>query len=122
MFIIYDITSNGYFKLMGYIYLLLSISPDNVESHKIGVSKDPNKRVLSLQTGNPNKINILYQYKSKNYLKIEQWLHRKYMISITEAENEWRYLTDEQVFSFIEDCKEADDIISFLFENNHFYK
>jgi hypothetical protein len=107
---------------MGYIYLLLSISPDNVESHKIGVSKDPNKRVLSLQTGNPNKINILYQYKSKNYLKIEQWLHRKYMISITEAENEWRYLTDEQVFSFIEDCKEADDIISFLFENNHFYK
>jgi hypothetical protein len=36
---------------MGYVYLLLSVSPDNVETHKIGITKrDINKRISELQT------------------------------------------------------------------------
>jgi hypothetical protein len=54
-------------------------------------------------------------------LKVEQWLHRKYQTR-TEAKNEWRTLTDEQVFSFLNDCKEADDNIQFLLDNNSLYK
>jgi hypothetical protein len=109
-------------EIMGYVYLLLSISPDNVETHKIGITtREPSIRVKELQTGNSNEIRCLRKYKTKNYLKVEQWLHRKYSNQTTEAMNEWRMLTNEQVFSFIDDCKEADDIISFLIENNSLY-
>jgi hypothetical protein len=108
---------------MGYVYLLLQTDIDGHESHKIGISKnDPNLRIKQLQTGNPNNISLLKQYYSKNHLKVEQWLHRKYSNQTTEAKNEWRILTDEHVFSFIDDCKEADETIKFLLENNSFYK
>ena len=107
---------------MGYVYLLLSTSPDNIESHKIGITKnDPILRCKQLQTGNPNKISLLRKYESKNYLKVERWLHRKHSGSKTEAKNEWRVLADEFVFSFISDCEEADETINFLLENNSLY-
>jgi len=108
---------------MNCVYLLLMIDDNGNEFHKIGVTKrDINKRIAELQTGNSNKINLLRLYESKNYLKIEKWLHRKYSTSKTEAKNEWRNLTDEQVFSFISDCKEIDGTINFLLENNTIYK
>jgi hypothetical protein len=107
---------------MGYIYLLLQIDNNNEETYKIGVTKrNVNIRVSELQTGNPNKISLHKMYESKNYLKVEQWLHRQYQTK-TEAKNEWRILTDEQVFSFIDDCKRADDNIQFLLDNNSLYK
>jgi hypothetical protein len=108
--------------IMGYVYLLLSVSPDNIETYKIGVTKrDVNIRVSELQTGNPNKISLHRKYESPNYLKVEKWLHRKYQTK-TEAKNEWRTLTNEQVFSFHDDCQTADDNIQFLLKNNSFYK
>lgn len=107
---------------MGYVYLLLSVSPDNIETYKIGVTKrNINTRISELQTGNPNKITLHRQYETTNYLKVEKWLHRKYQIK-TDAKNEWRTLTDEQVFSFLDDCRAADDNIQFLLDNNSFYK
>jgi hypothetical protein len=107
---------------MGYVYLLLQIDFDGNESYKIGITKnDPNKRVKQLQTGNPNKISLHRKYDSKNYLKVERWLHRKYQ-GKTEAKNEWRTLTDEQVFSFLDDCQAADDNIQFLLDNNSFFE
>jgi hypothetical protein len=106
---------------MGYVYLLLSVDSKGDETYKIGITKrDIKIRISELQTGNPNKISLHKKYESKNYLKVEQWLHRKYQTK-TEAKNEWRTLTDEQIFSFIEDCKEADRNISFLLENNPFF-
>jgi hypothetical protein len=76
--------------------------------------------IKQLQTGNPNKISLLNQYITENYLKVERWLHRKHSSSKSEAKNEWRMLTDEQVFSFITDCEIADDNIKFLFEHSLF--
>ena len=108
--------------IMGYVYLLLQIDFYGNESYKIGVTKrDVNIRVSELQTGNPNKISLHRKYESPNYLKVEKWLHKKYQTK-TEAKNEWRTLTNEQVFSFHDDCKAADDNIQFLLENNSFYK
>ena len=108
--------------IMGYVYLLLQLDFDGNESYKIGITKnDPNKRVKQLQTGNPNKISLHRKYETKNHLKVEQWLHRKYQTK-TEAKNEWRTLTDEQVFSFLDDCKTADDNIQFLLDNNSFFE
>jgi hypothetical protein len=108
--------------IMGYVYLLLQIDFEGNESYKIGVTKrDVNIRVSELQTGNPNKISVHRKYDSKNYLKVERWLHRKYQTR-TEAKNEWRTLTDEQVFSFLDDCQTADDNIQFLLDNNSLYE
>lgn len=108
---------------MGYVYLLLCIESDNKEYHKIGITKnDPIKRLKQLQTGNSNKITLLRAYKSKNYLKVERWMHRKYFGCKTDANNEWRKLTDEQVFSFIKDCEIADDNINYLLENNSLFE
>lgn len=107
---------------MGYVYLFLEIETGGLESHKIGITKnDPKFRIKQLQTGNSRKITLLRSYLTDNHLKVEQWLHRKYGNQKTQSNNEWRGLTDEQVFSFLNDCKEADENIKFLLNNNHFY-
>lgn len=107
---------------MGYVYLILEGNIHGEELYKIGITKnDPQLRVKQLQTGNPNQVSLLHAYESKNYKKVEQWMHRKHAQSKTLAKNEWFNLTDEQVFSFIEDCKEADKTISFLLESNPFF-
>ena len=107
---------------MGYVYLILEIDKHGDETYKIGITKnDPIKRQKTLQTGNPNKIEVLKFYESPNYLKVERWLHKRYATK-TEADNEWRSLTNEQVISFLDDCKKADETISFLLKENHFFK
>lgn len=106
----------------GTVYLLLAISPEGDEYHKIGITtKSVEKRISQLQTGNPYTISVLRQYKTRNYLKIEKMLHRRFK-SLTEQENEWRKLKDEDVFNFIKMCKEMDDTINFLLEHNTVYK
>lgn len=107
---------------MGHVYLFMEVDVNGNEAFKIGITKnDPNKRIKQLQTGNSRKITLLKSYESVNYLKVERWLHKKYSVK-TEAGNEWRSLTDEEVVSFLEDCKKSDDMIKFMKENNHFCK
>jgi hypothetical protein len=48
-------------------------------------------------------------------------LHRKYATQKTLSENEFFYLTDEQVLGFIDSCKEAENIVDAL-RDNPFYK
>lgn len=111
------------FDIMGYVYLLFCVNKDGSEGYKIGVTKnDPIKRVAQLQTGNESKINLLKQYQSENFNKVEKMMHLKYSSYKTEANNEWFSLEAEHVISFLEDCKKADETISFLLENNPFYK
>jgi len=106
---------------MGYVYLMLSVSDTGTEAYKIGVTKnDPIKRLKQLSTGNDNKITLVDSYQSDNYLKVERSLHRKYR-TLTEAKNEWRKLSNDELSSFIKDCEEADETINFLLKNNPFY-
>lgn len=108
---------------MGFVYLLLQVDADGQETYKIGITKnDPELRVKQLQTGNPSKISVLRVYESDNYLKVEQWMHRKHGASKTEAKNEWRNLTNDQVINFLLECKNADETISILKQTNHFFK
>lgn len=108
--------------MKGYVYLILQVDSEGNELHKIGISKNhPDARVKQLQTGNPNQIRLLNFYESKNYKKVEQWIHSKYSQNKTLADNEWFLLTNEQVISFTDDCKKADETICFLQENNHFF-
>jgi hypothetical protein len=108
---------------MGYVYLLLEVNQHGEESHKIGISKNEvEKRLKQLRTGNPNKIEVLNFYESKNYKKVEQWLHSKYCLHKTLANNEWFNLPNEKVLSFLDTCKKADETISLLLKENPFFK
>jgi hypothetical protein len=53
--------------------------------------------------------------------EIEKWLHRKYFSKKTLEKHEWFTLSDEQVFSFTDDCKKAEEQISFLKQHNPFF-
>ena len=100
---------------MGYTYLILEVNEHGEEHHKIGISKnEPIKRLKQLQTGNPNRIDILKFYESKNYKRIEKWLHSRFITKKTLAENEWFNLSDEDVLNFNETCKKIDDTINML--------
>jgi hypothetical protein len=101
---------------MGYVYLLMSTDSDGLkELFKIGITKSSiEKRIKSLTTGNPNKIILLNSYNSKNYKEIEKWLHTKYSLSKTQSDNEWFFLTDEQVINFIDTCEKIESTIKLI--------
>jgi hypothetical protein len=101
---------------MGIVYLLMSTDSNGLkELFKIGVTKTSvEKRIKSLTTGNPNKIILINSYNSKNYKEIEKWLHSRYTLSKTQSQNEWFYLTNEQVFDFTKTCKNIDDTINLI--------
>jgi hypothetical protein len=66
---------------MGYVYLLIQLDYNNKETFKIGFTKNnPEKRVKQLNTGNPNKIELLNYFESRYYINIENWLHKIYRI------------------------------------------
>lgn len=106
----------------GYVYLIVEGDHNGEEKYKIGVTKnDPDQRLRKLRTGNSNQLGILRLYRSKNYKKIERILHRKFNAQKTLAENEFFYLTDDQVLGFIKYCEEAEAIIESL-KDNPFFK
>lgn len=110
----------------GYIYLISTTDIDDNDNegklyYKIGITKNnPKLRVKQLSTGSAAKLILLREYESVEYKKIERMLHRDF--GGKRKEGEWFDLTDEDIFGFIDKCKEADDIIGFLKENNPFYK
>ena len=105
----------------GYVYLIVEGDHNGEEKYKIGVTKnDPSKRLKKLKTGNSNQLDILKLYRSKNYKKVERFLHRKFRNQKTLSENEFFYLTDEQIFGFIKYCEEAESIIESLKDNPFF--
>lgn len=57
--------------MLGYVYLL-SMWEDDTNLYKIGVTKnDIDKRIKSLQTGNPSEILLINSYKSENYRRVK---------------------------------------------------
>lgn len=106
----------------GYVYLIIEGDQHGEEKYKIGITKnDPSKRLKNLRTGNSNQLDILNVYKSCNYKKIERFLHRKFSNQRTLSNNEFFYLSDQQVLDFIKTCEEIEKIIKSL-KNNPFFK
>jgi hypothetical protein len=107
----------------GYVYLIIEGDQHGEEKYKIGITKnDPQERLKKLKTGNSGDLSVLKTYRSKNYKKIEKWLHRKYKAQRTLSNNEFFHLSDSEVIGFVNDCKKIDEIVSTLSELNPFYK
>lgn len=70
---------------MKYVYLILSLESGSL---KIGISKNPKKRIMQLQTGSSgSELKLLKEYRSKYYLEIEKALHSRF--SHIKKHGEW---------------------------------
>lgn len=106
--------------MSGYVYLL-SMWEDDTNLYKIGVTKnDIDKRIKSLQTGNPSEILLINSYKSENYRRVETMLHHYY--SSSNKRGEWFTLEREKVKDFTNKCEYFDRCINLLKKENPFYK
>ena len=94
--------------MKGIVYLLC-----DGERFKIGMTKGKiEKRIMELQTGNPNEI-WLHSYYETNYpLKIEKMMHNRYKIA--NVKNEWFDLSVQQVINFKTECIKCETILNSL--------
>ena len=104
---------------MNYIYLIEAIG-DHETKYKIGFTKDEKnlqKRLKSIQTGNPYKCKILQTFKTKFSRKVETSLHNKF--SDRRQNGEWFNLDLEHVINFIKYCETIENNYTILnkFEN-----
>ena len=103
---------------MGYIYLICNASND---TFKIGVTRDSSlKRLKSLQTGSSDELQILYTYKCEYPFRLEKMLHTRFKGK--NIRNEWFTLSAYEVSHFEDYCKELDETIHFMLENQFFAK
>ena len=72
-----------------YVYIIAN----DKDYIKVGISKDPNKRVKQLQTGNPNKLKLLFteefECKRDHLLKIEKLIHKSLSPYKEDCMGEW---------------------------------
>lgn len=73
---------------------------------KIGYSRDPERRLKSLQTANGAELKLACVYESRWAPKMERTLHRTYASS--RASGEWFELSDADVASFARECERMD--------------
>jgi hypothetical protein len=96
----------------GFVYLLC-----DGDKFKIGMTKhkDINKRIKELQTGNPFEIWLHSYYKTNNPYKIEKMMHARHAPS--NIKNEWFDLSVNDVYNFVNECIECEQILESLKDN-----
>ena len=103
---------------MGYVYLIGE--KDNIGKYKIGStkSKNINKRLKQLQTGNSSELFIKEKYETEYPFKLEKMLHNHFKSS--NLIGEWFELSENDTEAFRKVCEEKENIISCL-KDNPFY-
>ena len=102
---------------MGFIYLIEDV---NNNTFKIGVTKDLNKRIKKLQTGNSTQLKLKYSFEYEYPFRLESMLHTYYK-EYCEL-NEWFALPSEKVNEFLNKCIDFSNIIEELKTNPFFSK
>jgi len=95
-----------------YVYLIQSLENSY---YKIGVSKNPIKRLSVLQTGNSSKLKLIDSYQSSYANKIEKILQRRY--SYLKKQGEWFDLSLLNEISFINECIKIEESLIILKKN-----
>ena len=103
---------------MGYVYLIGE--KDNIGKYKIGStkSKDINKRLKQLQTGNSSELYIKEYYETEHPFKLEKMLHNHFKSS--NLIGEWFELSESDTEAFRGICEEKEKTIEAL-KDNPFY-
>jgi hypothetical protein len=99
---------------MKFVYLIFS---EETGIYKVGVSKNPSKRLKQLQTGNSEKLVLKYKYESEYYNLIEKYFHSMY--TPQKKEGEWFEFTLEHELRFLAECEKVEKNIKILKENQN---
>ncbi len=99
-----------------FVYLLQSSESG---LYKIGVSKNPVKRIKQLQTGNAEKISMINSYKTDIPFILEKSLKNFYITY--HVKGEWFKLSIEQELEFLVMCEKINKNIKLLKENDIFF-
>lgn len=98
--------------MFGYVYFAQCGDKGNI---KIGSAVDPLERIKTLQTGCPEKLNLLGVIITYGFREMESLLHEEFAAFRTQGE--W-FFPDEEIIHFIEthsvNWGEAENPISFL--------
>ena len=89
-------------KHIGYVYFLQN---GDLEQVKIGWAKNPQDRKKQLQTGNPNKLQLI-AIKPCSDKGIERFLHHKFKKYRMDFDNEW-FRFSRAIKEYIEDPQNA---------------
>jgi hypothetical protein len=92
------------------------INQHGTNNFKIGLSKDPEKRLKELQTANGDSLDLIHTFNTRYAFKLESALHRVYASKKTIGE--WFQLELKDVNSFLEECVKRETILNILFEQN----
>jgi predicted GIY-YIG superfamily endonuclease len=98
---------------MKYIYLI-----ECNEHYKIGITNNLEKRLKTLQTGNSTKLKIIKYYPCTIASQVESVLHRTY----ENVSGEWFILNQKQIENFLSECKQIENNILILQEDNTYYQ
>lgn len=101
---------------MKFLYLFRQIGTDD---YKIGVSKHPEKRVLELNTGNPQKIELIFKYETSTPYKLEKSLHIFFKEKRYEN-SEWFNFSSEDIEEFKNKVIILNQNLLILKRNNNF--
>lgn len=103
---------------MGYVYLIGMV--ETLGKYKIGStrSKNINKRLKQLQTGNSSELFVKDYYETDYPFKLEKMLHNHFKSS--SLIGEWFELNKDDTDNFKHVCEEKTNIIDSL-KNNPFY-
>ena len=94
---------------MKYVYLIQSLENSH---YKIGISKNPQRRIKELQTGNSSELRLVETYQSEYAEKIERTLQRRY--SHIHKEGEWFDMSISNEVSFVAECRKIEETIIIL--------
>lgn len=94
------------------VYLIRATFKDGSFQYKIGVSKHPTKRLLEIQTANPNNLELLKTFHSTIPYLVETSLQNFFRLN--NIEGEWFELSDNDVDNFETTCKRIEDNLKII--------
>lgn len=108
--------TEGFVKTAGYIYL--ATDKDKLGHYKIGLSNDPNKRMISLNSGSStNSVEIVKLYRSKDTVLSEKVVHSILNAHRIRKQKEWFYIQNDKLLTFviktIQSCIDFTDTYTF---------
>ena len=97
------------------VYLIKSES----SNYKIGTSKHPEKRLVQLQTGNQEKLELINSFETNYPTLVETTLHNKF--SHLKENGEWFTISLEEEVGFIESCEKIEANFMVLSEDDNLF-
>lgn len=101
---------------MKYVYL---IRAEENGMYKIGVSKDPKKRVKQLQTGSNEDLKLIESFASNHPHKVETALHNRFFPN--KKRGEWFSLGITEEINFISECVKIEQNIKYLIQEGNMF-